>query len=157
MALRVGIVGAGHMGNVHAGILAQEPRVEIVGVVDIQSVKRNEFAKRYGIPSFPSLDGLLDLEIDILHITTPNTAHTEPAIRALERNIHVFCEKPFATNLDEARQIVSASAKSNAIYQGGHNRRFAPAYRFLKEKVVQGTISTIDFESGLVTLSGPAR
>jgi len=139
------------MGNVHAGILAQEPRVEIVGVVDIQSVKRNEFAKRYGIPSFAGLDGLFDLGIDILYITTPNTAHTEPAIRALERNIHVFCEKPFATNLDEARQIVSASAKSKAIYQGGHNRRFAPAYRFLKEKVAQGFIpylATIKMNDG---------
>jgi myo-inositol 2-dehydrogenase/D-chiro-inositol 1-dehydrogenase len=151
MALRVGIVGAGHMGNVHAGILAQEPRVKIVGVVDTQSVKRNEFARRYGIPSFPSLDGLLDLGIDILYITTPNTVHTEPTIKALERNIHVFCEKPFATNLDEARQIVAASTNSKAVYQGGHNRRFAPAYRFLKDKVDQGFVpylATIKMNDG---------
>ena len=151
MALRVGIVGAGHMGNVHAGILTQDPRVEIVGVVDNQSMKRNEFAQRYGIPSFPSLDGLLDLGIDILYITTPNTMHTEPTIRALKRDIHVFCEKPFAANLDEARQIVSASTKSKAVYQGGHNRRFAPVYRFLKEKIDQGFVpylATIKMNDG---------
>ena len=151
MALRVGIIGAGHMGNVHAEILSQESRVEIVGVVDTQSVKRNELAQRYSIPSFPRLDGLLDFGIDILYITTPNTVHTEPAIRAAVRNIHVFCEKPFATNLDEAEQIVSAFKKSKAVYQGGHNRRFAPAYRFLKEKVDQGFVpylATIKMNDG---------
>lgn len=124
MALKIGILGAGHMGHVHADILSRDERVQIVGIADVLPKKRDELANTVGAKSFPDLESLLDFGIDVLYITTPNTTHVEPTLKALRENVHVFSEKPFATSLEEADQIIAVAKKSKAIYQGGHNRRF---------------------------------
>ena len=138
MALKVGILGAGHMGSVHAGILAKDGRVQITGVSDLLQEKREALAQRVGANSFADVDSILDSGIDVLYITTPNTTHTEPTLKAIQRGVHVFCEKPFATSVEEAEKIVEAFRRSNVVYQGGHNRRFAPNYSFVKERIEQG-------------------
>ena len=138
MALKVGILGAGHMGSVHAAILAKNKRVQITGVADLLQEKREDLAQRVGAKPFSDVDSILDSGIDVLYITTPNTTHTEPTLKALQRGVHVFCEKPFATSIEEADRIVEAFGKSGVVYQGGHNRRFAPNYSFVKERIEQG-------------------
>jgi myo-inositol 2-dehydrogenase/D-chiro-inositol 1-dehydrogenase len=138
MALKVGILGAGHMGSVHAGILARDDRVKIAAVADLLPEKREALAQRVGGDSFPDVDSILDSGIEVLYITTPNTTHAVPTIKALQRGVHVFCEKPFATSVEEAEKILEAFGQSKVVYQGGHNRRFAPNYRFVKERIEQG-------------------
>jgi len=138
MALKVGILGAGHMGHVHANIISKDERVQIVGVADILAKERDELANRIGSKSLPDLESMLDFGIDVLYVTTPNTTHVEPTLKALRHDVHVFCEKPFATSLEEANKLVEVAKKSKAVYQGGHNRRFAPVYRFVKNKIEEG-------------------
>lgn len=70
---------------------------------------------------------------DAIYITTPNTKHTELAILAVEEGKHVFCEKPMAANLQDAGRVLKAAEKSHAVFQVGHNRRFAPVYAELKQ------------------------
>ena len=138
MTVRIGIVGAGHMGRTHAKILKQDERVKIVGVTDTVGSKAEELALDVGGRPFQSAKELLDTEIGAVYVTTPNTKHLEVVLAALERNIHVFSEKPMATSLQEAKQILEAAGASEAVYQVGHNRRFAPVYTYLKKHIQEG-------------------
>ncbi len=140
MTVRVGIVGCGNMGRTHATILQQDPRVTLVGVTDLDPDRARELAAATASRAFPSLEALLDAEIEAIYITTPNTQHVPATLAALERNIHVFCEKPMATSLAEARQVLTAAQASQAVYQVGHNRRFAPVYRYLKQQIEAGLV-----------------
>jgi myo-inositol 2-dehydrogenase/D-chiro-inositol 1-dehydrogenase len=140
MAVRVGIIGAGNMGRTHADILKEDGRVKLVGVTDIAADKAEALAAAMGGKAFASVEALLDSGVDAVYVTTPNTRHVPATLAALQRGIHVFCEKPMATSLEEARQVLQAARASKAIYQAGHNRRFAPVYRYLKEQIEAGFI-----------------
>ncbi len=140
MGLRVGILGAGHMGTTHARNLAADRRVEIVGVADVAEARAQALAREVGAVACRGLEDLLGQGIDALYITTPNTQHTAAALAALGEGKHVFSEKPMATSLAEARQIAAAAGESHAIYQVGHNRRFAPAYKFARQAIEGGLI-----------------
>ncbi len=129
MAIRVGIIGAGNMGRTHADILAEDARVRIVATTDVVAAKAENLAEFLGCQAFASVEALLDADVEVVYITTPNTQHVPATLAALEKNIHVFCEKPMATSLEEARQVRQAAQASQAVYQVGHNRRCAPAYR----------------------------
>jgi myo-inositol 2-dehydrogenase/D-chiro-inositol 1-dehydrogenase len=138
MTIKVGIIGAGNMGRTHANILKEDQRVKIVGVIDIVPAKAQELAELVEGKVFQSIETLLDADVEAVYVTTPNTKHVPATLAALDRNIHVFCEKPMATSLIEARQVLETAQASQAIYQVGHNRRFAPVYRFLKDQVEAG-------------------
>ncbi|HNS52966.1 MAG TPA: Gfo/Idh/MocA family oxidoreductase [Anaerolineae bacterium] len=140
MTLRVGIIGAGNMGRTHAENLRHDPRVQVVGVSDVVAGKAEEMAASLDARPFPSVEALLEGGVDAVYVTTPNTRHVPATVAALERKIHVFCEKPMATSLDDARQVLRAVRASGAVYQVGHNRRFAPAYRYLKDQIEAGFI-----------------
>jgi len=71
--------------------------------------------------------------VDAVYIAIPNTLHAAAARRALAAGKHIFCEKPFATSLEEARAVRDLAAKAKSVFQVGHNRRFAPVYRAVKE------------------------
>ncbi len=138
MTVKVGIIGAGNMGATHARDLVADARVQMVGVADVVSAKADALARETSSRAFASVDELLDAGVDAIYVTTPNTKHPPAVLAALARNVHVFCEKPMATSLDDAKRIRAAVRASTALYQVGHNRRFAPAYRFLKERIAEG-------------------
>lgn len=140
MTVKVGIIGAGNMGRCHADVLKGDRRVQIVGVTDLVAGKAETLAAEVGGKTFASVEALLDSGVDAVYVTTPNTKHVPATLAALERNVHVFCEKPMATSLEEAGQVLQAARAGKAIYQVGHNRRFAPVYRYIKEQVEAGFI-----------------
>ena len=74
-----------------------------------------------------------DPDIDIIDVSTPGDTHCEIAIAAAEAGKHVFCEKPFAIGIDDARELRDAANAGKGIFQVGHNRRYAPVYATLKE------------------------
>jgi len=138
MKLKVGIIGAGYIGKIHGQILSQDERVLIVGVADTNQQAADYLAETIKTQSFSSLEELIDESdenIDAVFITTPNTTHTHLTCRALENNLHVFCEKPMATNLEDADRILNLVRSKNLIYQVGHNRRFAPSYEFARNLI----------------------
>jgi myo-inositol 2-dehydrogenase/D-chiro-inositol 1-dehydrogenase len=140
MALRVGILGAGHMGTTHATLLARDERVKVTAVADTDGPRAETLALRVGAKAVASLEALLDTGIEALFVTTPNTTHTAPVLAALAAGVHVFSEKPMATSLTEARQIREAAARGPGLYQVGHNRRFAPAYKAAKARLADGSL-----------------
>jgi myo-inositol 2-dehydrogenase / D-chiro-inositol 1-dehydrogenase len=142
MALKLGIIGAGYIGTVHAKNLMMDGRVQIVGVADVVTNKAEDLARLVGRRPFPSAEALLEAGVEAVYVCTPNTLHTEAVLAALKRNVHVFSEKPMATTLSEARQILEATRTSRVRYQIGHNRRFAPVYTFAKQKILEGFAPT---------------
>jgi len=142
MALKLGIIGAGYIGTVHAKNLMADGRVQILGVADVVANKAEELARLVEGHTFPSAEALFDAGIQAVYVCTPNTLHTAAVLAALRRNVHVFSEKPMATTLHQAKQILDAARTSGALYQIGHNRRFAPVYKFAKQKILEGFTPT---------------
>jgi myo-inositol 2-dehydrogenase / D-chiro-inositol 1-dehydrogenase len=138
MTVRVGIIGAGNMGKTHGEVLKDDGRVTIVGIADVAPARAEELAGALGTRAFAGAGALLDAGVDAVYVTTPNTRHGELVLDALGRNIHVFSEKPMACDLGEAGQILTAARAGKAVYQVGHNRRFAPIYKYQKQHIVAG-------------------
>ena len=129
--IKIGFLGAGYIAGVHASILARDERVEIAAVHDLKKPLAEQLARSTGAAVTHSVAEVLAI-CDAVYITTPNTKHTELAIVSTEERKHVFCEKPMATSLADARRVLKAAEKSGRVFQVGHNRRFAPVYAELK-------------------------
>jgi myo-inositol 2-dehydrogenase / D-chiro-inositol 1-dehydrogenase len=134
--IKIGLLGAGYIAGVHASILARDERVEIAAVHDIKKPRAEQLARSTGATVAHSVAEVL-ATCDAVFITTPNTKHTDLAILAIEERKHVFCEKPMATTVADARRVLKAAEKSDRVFQVGHNRRFAPVYAELKRMIRQ--------------------
>ncbi len=130
MSIRVGFIGAGFISGIHQRNLAQDKRAEVTAIYDVDSARAGSLA-------VGSLDELL-FQCDAVYVTSPNTTHVEMALRALEAGKHVFCEKPMATTVEDARRLYEAAEKTSTVFQVGHNRRFAPVYKRVAE-ILGGT------------------
>jgi Predicted dehydrogenases and related proteins len=134
--LKIGIIGAGYIGSLHATALARDERVEVVAVHDAISDRAEMLARTIGATVYMSADELIEVS-DAIYIATPNTEHTELALAGIRAGKHIFCEKPLATSLDDARLILEAASQSQHVFQVGFNRRFAPVYQLLKAMLTE--------------------
>jgi myo-inositol 2-dehydrogenase/D-chiro-inositol 1-dehydrogenase len=134
--IKIGIIGAGYIGGVHAQALLRDERVHLSAVYDLREEAAQALARSSGATVAGSAEELMEAS-DCVYITTPNTKHTELALAAAVMDKHVFCEKPLATNLSDARKVMDAAEMSDAVFQVGHNRRFAPVYVALKEMLAR--------------------
>jgi myo-inositol 2-dehydrogenase/D-chiro-inositol 1-dehydrogenase len=132
--IKVGIIGAGFIAGVHAALLATDDRVSLGLLYDVVSENAERLARTVNAEVASSSEEVID-RADAIYITTPNTKHVELALAAIAAGKHVFCEKPLATNAADARRVQSAAANSDAVFQVGHNRRFAPVYATLKQMI----------------------
>ncbi len=143
MSVKVGILGCGFIGRIHALDLRSDPRVDLVAVADAVPQAAQRLAAEMNTKPLPSMDALLSAGIDALYVCTPNTLHVEPVLRGLGAGVHVFSEKPMATSLLGARQIRDAAGRARGIYQLGFNRRFANVYRFVRRLIDDGRITPL--------------
>ena len=129
--IKIGFLGAGYIAGVHASILARDERVQLAAVHDVEKSRAEQLARTVGADVAHSVAEVL-ATCEAVYIATPNTKHTELAILAAEEQKHIFCEKPMATSLADARRVLKVAEKSDRVFQVGHNRRFAPVYAELK-------------------------
>lgn len=141
MTVRVGILGAGFIGRIHALDLRADPRVTLVGVADVVAPAAERLASEVGTTAHGSLEELIEAGSDAIYVCTPNTLHVEPVVRALDAGLHVFSEKPMATSLAGARWIRDAAARAKGVYQLGFNRRFSNVYSFARRLIEDGRIT----------------
>jgi myo-inositol 2-dehydrogenase/D-chiro-inositol 1-dehydrogenase len=134
--LKIGIIGAGYIGGVHASILARDERVHLAAVHDVAPEAALRLANSCGARAAQSAQEVIE-SCEAVYITTPNTKHTELALAAAQAGKHIFCEKPMATSLAEAQAVLEAVGKSDSVFQVGHNRRFAPVYTTLKRLLTE--------------------
>lgn len=141
MSVKVGILGAGFIGRIHATTLNRDARVELVGIADVVQAAAARLATEVGTKALDGLPALIGAGAQAVFVCTPNSLHVEPVVTALRAGLHVFSEKPMATSLEGARTIRDEAAKAKGIYQIGFNRRFSNVYRFAKDRVVDGRIA----------------
>lgn len=128
MNLRVGVIGVGRLGGLHARILSEIPECDLVGVVDRDSEHADEVANAHGTRAFPSLDDLIT-EVDAVVVAVPTGDHYRVAMAALEANCAVLVEKPLTSSLEEADELI-AVAEARGLFLGvGHVERFNAAIR----------------------------
>ncbi|MEE8436813.1 MAG: Gfo/Idh/MocA family oxidoreductase [Candidatus Neomarinimicrobiota bacterium] len=128
----IGIIGAGSIAGIHAGNLKSIPEVSLGSVFDIQSNNSQAFAREFGMTVRNNMEEVFS-DSDAVYITVPNKLHAELTLAALSAGLHVFCEKPFALNRDDAEKISKAVDQAGVVYQLGFNRRFAPVYKKMKD------------------------
>jgi predicted dehydrogenase len=127
--LRVGVIGAGHLGRFHAKLLAEMAAIELVGVVDPSADARDRVAVELSVPVFAQHRDLLEFQsLDAAVVATPTKYHTAVAGDLMRRGIHVLVEKPLAATLAEAEELVAIGRRSGVVLQVGHIERFNPAF-----------------------------
>lgn len=136
MKVKVGIIGAGYIGGVHAGILARDERVQLAAIYDVDHDRAEKLARTTDAQIAASSSEVIE-RCDAVYITAPNTQHVSLALAALDAGKHVFCEKPLAINISDAESVFAKANGSKSLFQIGHNRRFAPVYATLKKLLTE--------------------
>ena len=127
-----GVIGVGHLSNFHTQQALQVPNINVVGVYDVDKKRAKEISSQYNVPCFDDMDLLLK-SCDAVSIVTPAMSHYNIAMKALKNNCHVFIEKPFTVNLEDAHKIVLEAKNNNKLIQVGHIERFNPVFtQFIK-------------------------
>lgn len=129
--VRIGVIGAGRMGERHCRVCTNLPSVDMVGVADADPVRGRAIAERYDIPYFPKYGDLLS-KVDAVIISTSTPAHHSLAMQALECGVHALVEKPLADTVEQAQMIVDLADRKDLILQAGHIERFNPAFTELQ-------------------------
>jgi len=144
--LKVGLVGYGFMGHMHADCYLASGEAKVAAVADIQSSRRDEAAAAFGCEVFDSLESLLDsVDVDIVDICLPTGLHESHAVLALERGKHTICEKPMALTVEACDRVIEAAGKSSAKAMVAHVIRFWPEYQVVKRIVDSGEIGAVQW------------
>ena len=136
--VKVGILGAGFMGEMHSNVYANlADSAKLVSVCDIDKSKAGKIAVPRAAETFDlaGFDGFLNSGIDVVDICLPTYSHVEYTVKAARAGKHVLCEKPMALNLKEADEMLNAVKKAKVKFMVAHCIRFWPEYLVLKEFV----------------------
>ena len=125
-ALRVGVIGVGHLGRHHARVLAGIEGVTLAGVADARPEQARAVAEACGTAAFDDYRELLG-RVDAVSVAVPTALHREVAGESLRRGLPTMVEKPLATSLAEAEELVALADRHAALLQVGHIERFNPA------------------------------
>ena len=142
--VRVAIVGLGKMGLSHLSIVRAHPEVEVVGVCDTSGYILDILNKYSGVPTFTDYGKMLDeAKPDAVLVATPSKSHGPLSKAALERGIHVFCEKPFCLDPAESQALAQLAASKGLVTQVGYHYRFVGAFQEVKRVLEAGGIGKV--------------
>ena len=132
--LKVGVLGAGHLGRIHLKLLQQSEKYELVGFYDPDIANGQRVAEEFKYHYFDQLDALMDA-VDVVDIVTPTLSHYNCAIKAITKGKHIFIEKPITNTIEEAEHIRLLVSENNLRGQVGHVERFNPAFKAIKSEI----------------------
>ena len=132
--IRVGVIGVGYLGRIHAKIYASMPEVELVGVADIHSDTASEIAALHGCHAHDDPYALIG-HVDAVSVAVPTSVHREVALPYLEAGVHMLLEKPIAPTVAEATTIVDTAERIGVVLLIGHLERFNAGIMALAERV----------------------
>jgi len=137
--LRVGIVGTGGLGTHLGRALNETTTGRVVAIADVAEKSRNRAGKRLDVPEsarYEEYEAMLDaVELDAVFIATPHALHYEQAVTAMERDLHVLCEKPLTVDLEEARDLVRRDEHREEVLMVGYQRHIEGPYVAAREQV----------------------
>lgn len=125
--LKVGVLGAGHLGKIHLRLLNQSEKYELTGFYDPNGENADKVAAEFGYRKFDTISELI-AAVDVVDIVTPTLSHHDCAKEAMEAGKHVFIEKPISNTVEEAEELIQLANKYNVKGQVGHVERFNPAF-----------------------------
>ncbi|MBS1510350.1 MAG: Gfo/Idh/MocA family oxidoreductase [Bacteroidetes bacterium] len=134
--LKIGVIGAGHLGKFHLNNWTVIEGVQVVGFCDTDDANAQAVSDKYNLRRYPNADELIK-DCDAIDIVAPTIAHFELCEAAIKNGKHVFVEKPLANTMDEARELVKLAKEANIKFQVGHVERFNPAFLALKEHALK--------------------
>ena len=137
--LRVAVVGCGHLGAIHARLLAARADADLVAVVDPLSESRDRVAIAHGCRALAEPRDLVGL-VDAAVVAAPTGLHTGVAVPLLEAGVDLLVEKPIAADVEDARAIVIAARRHGRTVAVGHVERFNPAWRAAVERIGRPTV-----------------
>ena len=142
--IKVAVVGLGKMGLSHHSIINMHPDVELVAVCDSTRFVLEMLEKYSGVRVYTNLSKMLQSEtLDAVIIATPSKLHGPMVREALERNLHVFCEKPFCLDTEEGMQLTKLAKEKGLVNQVGYHYRFVGAFQEAKRLLEMGAIGQI--------------
>jgi predicted dehydrogenase len=136
--IEVGIIGGGLIAQVeHLPNLLNLPALfHVGGLADPSAKVRDHIERRWGVATFATAEALMAEKLDAVLIATPDSYHADLAVAALERGLHVFCEKPLCYVPEDADRVAAARDKAKRVMQVGYMKRFDPSWRLLRDFVV---------------------
>jgi len=134
--IRIGLLGAGHLGKIHLKLLQEIPAFQLIGFYDPNENAAQEAEITYGVRRFTSIHQLLDA-CDAVDIVTPTLSHYDCARKAIKKSKHIFIEKPVANTVREAKELMNLVHEAGIKAQVGHVERFNPAFLSLKQQAIQ--------------------
>lgn len=120
---RVGVIGVGYLGRIHAMIYSRMPEVELIGIYDIDQATAATLAAELNCQPFTEINDLLD-QVDAVSIVTPTSTHYEIAQPCIEKGVHIMMEKPIADSYETALALVEQVEKTDIVFQVGFLERF---------------------------------
>lgn len=125
--LKIGVLGAGHLGKIHIKCIKDIPQYQLVGFYDASPENAKSVAEELEIKAYDTIDALIDA-VDVVDIVTPTLSHFDCAKKAIEAGKHVFIEKPVTNTIEEAEALIALSKANGVKIQVGHVERFNPAF-----------------------------
>lgn len=125
--LKIGVLGAGHLGKIHIRLIKEISDYELIGFYDQNPAAAKKVAEEFNTKAFDSIEELVSA-VDIVDIVTPTLSHFDCAVTAIRQSKHIFIEKPITNTVEEARQLIQLAEEANVKVQVGHVERFNPAF-----------------------------
>jgi predicted dehydrogenase len=139
--LKVAVVGCGHLGTIHARLMAAREDVELVAVVDPSPEARARVAQANGCAALPEPKDLVG-KVDAAVVAAPTGLHASVSLPLLEAGVDLLVEKPIAASVEDARAIVTTARRHGRVVAVGHVERFNPAWRLAIEKA--GRVAAVE-------------
>ena len=142
--LRVAVIGMGKMGISHLAILNAHPRVDVAAVCDSAKYVLDVLGKYTGLRTFSDFDAMLAaVPLDAVLIATPSALHAPMVRAALDRGLHVFCEKPFCLDAEEGAALADLARAKGLICQVGYHNRFVASFGEVRRLVAAGALGDV--------------
>jgi myo-inositol 2-dehydrogenase/D-chiro-inositol 1-dehydrogenase len=139
--VRVGVIGVGRIGSMHAELLARRiPGTSVPAIYDAHAETARNLAEALGVPVAASLDEMLGGDADAVAICSSTDTHVDLIVAAAQAGKAIFCEKPLSLDLHELDRALAAVADAGVPFQIGFNRRFDPAHQAVRDAVVSGEV-----------------
>ena len=142
--LRAAVIGVGAMGANHARVYNELEGVELVAIADADAKRGEAVGRRFKVPAYSDYREMLEREnLDLVSVAVPTSLHHPVTLEAIARGIHVLVEKPIASTVEQAQEMIERARQRNLHLAVGHIERFNPAVIELKRRLAQGELGRV--------------
>lgn len=148
--MKIGIISFAHMhASSYANYIIKHPDAELTCIWDEDKARGKEMSEKFNCDYFSDLDDFLGTDIDAVVVCSENANHKEHVVKAANAKKHILCEKPIATEVEDAKAMIAACEEAGVIFEIAYPVRFAPGFKQAKEIIQQGAIGEVVAITGM--------